>query len=81
VALVDALADGAGADIVILTREAIDHLIGQRKAVAGSCVGLARSGIGIAVRKGARKPDISSPDALKRALLAAKSVALRGSGG
>ena len=43
--------------------------------VAGSRVDLASSGIGVAVRKGANKPDIGSPDALKSALLAAKSVA------
>ena len=43
--------------------------------VGGSRVDLARSGIGVAVRKGAKRPDIGSPEALKRALLAAKSVA------
>ncbi len=47
---------------------------------AGSRVDLARSGIGIAVRKGAAKPDIASPEALKRALIAAKSVAHSKSG-
>lgn len=70
----------ARGDIVILTHEAIDSLIGQGKAVAGSRLDLGRSVIGIAVRKGAGKPDISSPDALKRALLAAKSVAMRRTG-
>ena len=66
---------GAAADLVILTAEAIDDLIKRGKVVAGSRVDLARSGIGIAVRKGANKPDIGSPDALKQTLLAAKSVA------
>lgn len=79
-ALLDALAGGASGDIVILTHEAIDSLMDQVKAVAGSRVDLARSGIGIAVCKGAGKPDISSPDALKRALLAARSVAIRQTG-
>src|SRR5215470_5061243 len=73
--LIKELDGGAAADLVILTAEAIDDLIKRGKVVAGSRVDLARSGIGIAVRKGARKPDIASPDALKRALLAAKSVA------
>jgi len=45
------------------------------KAVAGNVTVLARAGIVVAVRKGAPKPDISSPDALKRTLLAAKSIA------
>ena len=66
---------GSAADLVILTAEAIDDLIKRGKVVAGSRVDLARSGIGIAVRKGASKPDIGSPDALKQTLLAAKSVA------
>ena len=59
---------------MILSAEAIDDLVSQGSVVAGSKVDLARSAIGVAVRKGAKKPDIGSPDALKRALLAAKSV-------
>jgi molybdate transport system substrate-binding protein len=73
--LVKELEAGAAADLVILTAEAIDDLIKRGKVVAGSRVDLARSGIGIAVRKGTSKPDIGSPDALKQTLLAAKSVA------
>jgi molybdate transport system substrate-binding protein len=73
--LLKELETGAGGDLAILTAEAIDGLIKEGKVVAGSRVDLARSGIGLAVRKGAPKPDIGSPDALKRALTAAKSVA------
>jgi molybdate transport system substrate-binding protein len=54
---------------------ALDDLIKQGKVVADSRVDVARSGIGIVVRAGATKPDISSVDALKRTLLAAKSIA------
>jgi len=74
-ALLKDIESGAGGDLAILTAEAIDDLIKQGKAVAGGRVDLARSGIGVAVRKGAKRPDIASPEALKRALLAAKSVA------
>jgi molybdate transport system substrate-binding protein len=73
--LLKELETGADGDLAILTAEAIDGLIAQGKVVAGSRVDLASSGIGVAVRKGAKKPDIGSPDALKSALLAAKSVA------
>ena len=73
------LEGGAIADLAVLTAEAIDELIKHGK-IAGGRVDLARSGIGVAVRKGAKKPDIRSPDALKRALLAAKSVAHSKSG-
>src|SRR5215468_8729200 len=73
--LLKELEAGAGGDLAILTAEAIDDLIKRGKVVAASRRDLARSGIGIAVRKGASKPDIASPEALKRALLAAKSVA------
>jgi molybdate transport system substrate-binding protein len=73
--LVKELAAGDRGDLAILTAEAVDDLIKDGTIVAGSRVDLARSGIGIAVRKGASKPDIGTPDALKRTLLAAKSVA------
>jgi molybdate transport system substrate-binding protein len=73
--LLKELEAGAGGDLAILTAEAIDGLIKEGKVVAGSRVDLARSGIGVAVRKGAPKPEIGSPDALRHALLAAKSVA------
>ena len=62
-------------DLVIMAGPSIDELIKQGKIVAGSRVDLAKSGVGIAVRAGAPKPDISSGDALKRALLAARSIA------
>ena len=74
------LEGGAGGDLAILTAEAIDDLISGGKVVAGGRVDLARSGIGVAVRKGVKRPDIGSPEALKRALLAAKSVAHSKSG-
>lgn len=74
-ALLKDLETGAGGDVAILTAEAIDDLTKQGKVKSGSRVDLARSGIGVAVRKGAKRPDIASPEALKRALLAAKSVA------
>ena len=66
---------GEPVDVVILSRAGIDELVGEGKVVAASRVDLARSSIGMAVRKGAPKPDISTVDALKRALLQAKSVA------
>jgi molybdate transport system substrate-binding protein len=66
---------GVSGDLTILTAEVIDDLIKRGKVAAGSRVDLARSGIGIAVRKGATKPAIGTPEEFKRALLAAKSVA------
>jgi molybdate transport system substrate-binding protein len=66
---------GEPADVLILVGYALDDLIKQGKAVAGSRVDLVNSKIGVAVKSGSPKPDISTPDALKRALLAAKSVA------
>ena len=66
---------GEPADVVILAREALDDLVKRGKVVAGSQVDLVRSSIGMAVRAGAPKPDISSVDALRRTLLNAKSIA------
>jgi molybdate transport system substrate-binding protein len=66
---------GEPADVVILPAATIDDLIAKGLVSAGGRVDLARSAIGMAVRAGARKPDISSVDALKRTLLEAKSIA------
>jgi len=73
-AIVKRLQDGDTADVVIAPQQGIDALVKDGKAEAGNVAVLARSGISLAVRKGAFKPDISSPEALKRALLAAKSI-------
>jgi molybdate transport system substrate-binding protein len=72
--LLDEIAKGTTGDLTILTEEAIDDLIRQGKVKAGSRVDLARSKIGIAVRKGAPRPDIGTAEAFKTALLAAKGI-------
>ena len=69
------LARGEPIDAVIMVGYALDELIRQGKVIPGSRVDLARSGIGIVVRAGAPHPDIGSVEALKQALLAAKSIA------
>ncbi len=69
---------GESADLFILASSSVDDLIKLGKVVPGSRVDLAKSGIGIAVRAGAPKTDISSSDAVKRALLAAKSIGYSG---
>ena len=66
---------GEAIDVVIMASDALDDLIRQGKVQAGSRVDLVRSRIAMAVKAGARKPDISTVDALKRALLEAKSIA------
>src|SRR5258705_10785683 len=68
------LADGELYDLIIMAGPAIDDQIKLGKAVAGSRVDVAKSGTGMAVRKGAPKPDISSADALKKTLLTVKSI-------
>ena len=62
-------------DIVVVAAPNIDKLIAEGKLAAGSRVDVAKSGIGVAVRAGQAKPDISSGEAVKNAVLAAKSVA------
>jgi molybdate transport system substrate-binding protein len=69
------LARGESVDVVIVAADALDALIKEGMVVAGSRLDLARSSIGMAVRAGARKPDITSVEGLKQALLEAKSVA------
>jgi len=66
---------GEAVDVVIVADDALNQLIKNGRVLANSRVELARSGIGMAVRKGAPKPDISSLDALTRTLLQAKSIA------
>jgi molybdate transport system substrate-binding protein len=61
-------------DMVILVTPSMEAMIKEGKVVAGSRVDLVRSGIAIAVPAGAPKPDISTTDAVKRALLAAKGI-------
>lgn len=69
------LARGEPVDVLIMASTALDELIEQGKVVRGSRVDLVRSGIGMAVRAGAPKPDIRTVEALIRTLLAAKSIA------
>ena len=66
---------GEAIDVVIMAAPALDDLIKQGKVRADSRVELVQSKIGMAVKAGAPKPDISTVDALKRTLLAAKSIA------
>src|SRR6202048_240814 len=66
---------GEAADVLIMVGYALGDLVKQGKVIADSRVDLVKSPIGIAVKSGAPKPDISSADTVKRALLAAKSIA------
>jgi molybdate transport system substrate-binding protein len=69
------IAAGEAADVIILGDSGTEELIKQGKLAPGSRANFAKSGIGVAVRAGAPKPDISSAEAVKRSVLAAKSVA------
>ena len=61
-------------DVVIMSEVAIDEAIKQGQVVAGGRTDIARTGMGVGVREGAPRPDISTSDAFKRSLLAAKSI-------
>ena len=65
---------GEPADVIVIDSGALDDLIRQGKVLPDPTA-IASTGIGICVRKGAPRPDVSTPEALKRALLAAKSIA------
>jgi molybdate transport system substrate-binding protein len=73
-AIPNRLARGEPADVVIMVADALDTLMSQGKVVAGSRVDLADSKIGMVVRAGAPKPDVSSVEAFKRTLIDAKSI-------
>jgi molybdate transport system substrate-binding protein len=66
---------GEVADVVVIASPNIDRLITEGRLVARSRVDVAKSGVGVAVRAGLPKPDITSAEAVKRAVLAARSVA------
>ena len=66
---------GEAFDVTIITPKVVDDLIAQGKIAAGSRVDVAKVGMGVAVKQGAPLPDISTTDAFKRTLLAAKSIA------
>ncbi len=70
------LADGEAVDVAIVTAAGLKDLVAGGKIVPGSLVDIANSPLGVAVQKGAPKPDISTADAFKRAMLAAKSAAM-----
>src|SRR3954451_15084607 len=74
-ALLQRLRSGEAGDVVILTREGLDEVAREGRVAAESCVDLARSWVGVAVRAGAAHPDISTEAALRAALLGARSVA------
>jgi molybdate transport system substrate-binding protein len=65
---------GELADVVIASRSQLETLESQGKVAPGSRVNIASVGVGVAIRKGAPKPDISSVEAFKRALISAQSV-------
>ena len=71
---------GESFDVAILTPAMIDDLMKQGKIAAGSSINVARSGVGVGNREGSPRIDVSTPDALKRALLDAKKVAFTAEG-
>src|SRR5258708_24472078 len=76
----DKIQSGEQFDVAILTTDIIDDLIKQGKIAPGSSAEIARTGMGVGVRAGAAKPDVSTPDALKRVLVSAKSISFNPSG-
>src|SRR5215831_10406220 len=73
------LARGVAADVVILSREGLAELVAQDRIAADTIVDLARVPLGVAVRAGASRPDVSTVDAFRHALLKARTVAVPGS--
>jgi molybdate transport system substrate-binding protein len=71
---------GEAFDVAILTPALLHELAAEGHVAAASQVNLARSGVGVAAREGASKTDVGSPDALKRTLLEARSIAFTAEG-
>jgi molybdate transport system substrate-binding protein len=67
--------DGEVFDVAVITPAAVDDLASKGKIAAGSRLNIASVGVGVVVKEGAPKPDVSTVEAFKQALLAAKSVA------
>jgi len=76
----DKIQAGEPFDAAILTSDVLDDLIKQGKIVAGTRAEISRTGMGVGIRAGATKPDISTPEALKRTLLNAKSMSFNPTG-
>jgi molybdate transport system substrate-binding protein len=74
--IVAQLSRGVSADVAILSREGLTELIAAGRIAAGTDVDLARAALGVAIRSGARKPDISTVEAFKQALVSARVVAV-----
>jgi molybdate transport system substrate-binding protein len=68
--------DGEAFDVVVNTAATVERFAAESRLVAGTRADFARSGVGVAVRSGSARPDVSSADALRRALLAAPSIAI-----
>ena len=75
VSLAKRVAEGEAADVAIVSAPAVDDLIKRGRMAPGGRVDIAKSGMGVAVRAGAAKPDIASPEAFRRTLLSAKAIA------
>jgi molybdate transport system substrate-binding protein len=73
-ALMKRIEAGETFDVVVMTPETVDKLAGAGKVTPGSRTNLARVGVGVMVKEGANKPDISSVEAFKKAVLEAKSI-------
>jgi molybdate transport system substrate-binding protein len=70
------LARGVAADVVILSREGLSESVAANKIVAGTDIDLARVPLGVAVRAGTPKPDVSSVETFKQAVLTGKTIAV-----
>jgi ABC-type molybdate transport system substrate-binding protein len=76
----DRIEKGAAFDVAILSAPTVGELIASSKLSASTRTDIARAGVGVAIKRGAARPDISTPDALKQAIGQARSIAYVGQG-